>query len=144
MNMDTTLPQNAGFNALAPLESLDNYLAHLGIVGAPEVHEDGMSLSLRLRPIHMNGGASAHGGLLMTMMDVVMACSTHLRDNRMCVTVDLQTQFLRPGGGVGTLITARGRLRGGGRTLVFCDAQIHNEAGDLLAIGTGTFRFVGR
>lgn len=38
-------------------------------------------------------------------------------------------------------LTANGRATGGGRSVCFCEAQIHNEAGQVTAKAMGTFRY---
>ncbi|WP_367863919.1 PaaI family thioesterase [Pseudomonas nitroreducens] len=81
------------------MRGLDPLLTHLGILGAPQFDEDGVSMCLQLAEHHMNGGATAHGGLIMTLMDAVLACCTLGHgDGRPCVTIELKTNFMRPGG----------------------------------------------
>ncbi|MBA1204272.1 PaaI family thioesterase [Pseudomonas capeferrum] len=134
----------SAFVARVPAEcGMDPLLAHLEIFGAPEFDEAGAILRLRLRDHHLNGNASAHGGLLMTLMDAVLACCTLGHGSgRGCVTVELKTNFMRPGGTAGDLLVARGFLRSSGRSLAFCDGEVRNEAGELLATASGTFKYV--
>ncbi len=130
---------------ISPQQGMDPLLNHLSIFGAPEFDERGATLRLRLKECHMNGGASAHGGLLMTLMDAVLACCTLGHGNgRSCVTVELKTSFIRPGGGVGALLVAQGFLRGSAKSLAFCDGEVRNEQGELLATASGTFKYVNR
>ncbi|MBB2497380.1 PaaI family thioesterase [Aquipseudomonas ullengensis] len=131
--------------SVPPLQGMDPFLTHLAIYGTPEFDEEGATLRLRLKDHHMNGGASAHGGLLMTLMDVVLACCTLGHGSgRSCVTVELKTTFMRPGGISGNLLVARGFLRSSGKSLAFCDGEVRNEAGELLATASGTFKYVNR
>ncbi|GLZ84425.1 hypothetical protein Pres01_04760 [Metapseudomonas resinovorans] len=131
--------------SVPPQQGMDPLLTHLEIFGTPEFDEEGATLRLRLKDHHMNGGASAHGGLLMTLMDAVLACCTLGHGSgRSCVTVELKTNFMRPGGGVGGLLVARGFLRSSGKSLAFCDGEVRNEAGELLATASGTFKYVNR
>ncbi|HBP0042054.1 PaaI family thioesterase [Pseudomonas aeruginosa] len=128
-----------------PLLGMDPLLTHLEILGAPSFDERGAQLRLRLKDFHMNGGASAHGGLIMTILDVVLACSTLGQGSgRSCVTVEMKANFIRPGGGVGDLLIAQGFLRASGKSLAFCDGEVRNERGELLATATGTFKYVNR
>jgi uncharacterized protein (TIGR00369 family) len=135
-------------NFLAKLTAdigMDPLMQHLAILGAPTMTEQGASLAVRLGDFHMNGGGSAHGGLIMTLLDVVMACSTFSSGRAQhCVTVEMKSTFMRPGGVPGDLLNAQGFLRTSTRSLAFCDAEVRNEAGDLLATASGTFKYIDR
>jgi uncharacterized protein (TIGR00369 family) len=126
----------------SPLKGLDPLMEHLEILGAPVINAEWCELRLRLKDFHLNGGGTAHGGVFMTMLDVAMACSTWIDKSKTCVTVEMKANFLRPGGVAGELMIARGRKRSGGNSLAFCDAEVLNEAGDLLATGSGTFKYL--
>ncbi|MDB6052130.1 MAG: hypothetical protein JWR17_4876 [Pseudomonas sp.] len=126
-------------------QGLDPLMQHLAFLGAPQMDEQGATLHVRLQDFHMNGGGSAHGGVIMTLLDVVMACSTFVSGrNKSCVTVEMKASFMRPGGVMGTLLHAQGFLRSSGRSLAFCDAEVRNEAGELLATASGTFKYIDR
>lgn len=129
---------------ISPLKGLDPLMEHLEILGAPVINGDWCELRLWLKDFHLNGGGTAHGGVFMTLLDVAMACSTWIDESKTCVTVEMKTNFLRPGGVAGELIIARGRKRSGGNSLAFCDAEVVNEAGELLATGSGTFKYLDR
>jgi len=53
------------------------------------------------------------------------------------VTVNLTVNFLRSGSG---LLRAEGRVLRGGRSLVFCEGEVRDASGEVLAKGIGTFR----
>jgi acyl-coenzyme A thioesterase PaaI-like protein len=53
----------------------------------------------------------------------------------------MKTNFLRPGGTAGRL-SARGRLRYASKSLAFCDGDLFDEQGRLVASASGTFKFV--
>lgn len=108
---------------------------------------DGGQAELRLalsEPL-TNSFAVAHGGVLMTLLDVAMAHaarSVHARvpgSDHGVVTIEMKTSFVRP---------AEGRLRGEGRllhrtaTLAFCEGSVHDAAGQLCAHATGTFKYL--
>ncbi|MBG6287036.1 PaaI family thioesterase [Pseudomonas nitroreducens] len=136
---------NAYVASVPPMRGLDPLLTHLGILGAPVFDEEGVSMRLQLAEHHMNGGATAHGGLIMTLMDAVLACCTLGHgDGRPCVTIELKTNFMRPGGSPGEVLHARGRLRTSGGSLAFCDGEVRSESGELVATATGTFKYVRR
>jgi uncharacterized protein (TIGR00369 family) len=82
---------------------------------------------------------SAHGGLLMTMLDVAMGHAT--RDSAegaiSFLTIDLQVGFMGPGNG---RLVAEGRVVRPGRNIVFCEGDVRDEEGSLIAKATGVFR----
>lgn len=100
---------------------------------------------LAIQPMHLNAGRVLHGGVAMTMLDVAMANMCRERDTlgRRAVTVEMKTNFLRPGGGVGDSVVASGTVRHVTQSMAFCDGELRDMAGTLLATASGTFRFVG-
>jgi acyl-coenzyme A thioesterase PaaI-like protein len=57
------------------------------------------------------------------------------------MTLDMQVAFLSPGRS-GVLI-GEGRVVRGGRSILFCDAEIRDEAGVLVAKSSGVFKPAG-
>jgi uncharacterized protein (TIGR00369 family) len=112
-----------------------------------ERFEDGEAeLSLVLDPlVHTNSFGVAHGGVVMTLLDVAMAHAARSRhkDEPGCgpgiVTIEMKSSFMRPGLGrlraLGTVLHASAKM-------VFCEARVLNEAGELCAHATGTFKFL--
>jgi acyl-coenzyme A thioesterase PaaI-like protein len=49
----------------------------------------------------------------------------------------MQTSFLAPGRGV---LTAEGRILRAGRSILFCEAEVRTEAGELVAKSSGVFK----
>ncbi len=127
--------------AIAADRGIDPFMEHLSALGPPTFDEQGASFELQLQPCHMNGVYSAHGGLMMTLMDVVMACSAS-DDERTCVTVEMKSNFIRPGGQAGQRLKAQGFVRARGNSLAFCDGEIRNQDGELLATASGTFKYI--
>ena len=97
-------------------------------------------LRLVVEPRHANSHGSAHGGVLCTLLDVAMSTAARLTASRLVVTVDMQVRFLTPGRG--TLLAA-GWIVKGGRTLVFCEGEIRDAEGALVATASGVFKHVG-
>lgn len=94
---------------------------------------------------HLNSFQVAHGGVVMTLLDVAMshaARSLLPADGAAqtgAVTVEMKTSFLRPGEGPMRCI---GQVLHRTATMVFCEARVL-LAGDVLAAhATGTFKFV--
>ncbi|MDF3937006.1 PaaI family thioesterase [Pseudomonas citronellolis] len=103
----------------------------------------GERLVLRVEREHLNGWNNAHGGVLMTLLDVAMAlASSHADEERRgCVTIEMKTSFLRPGGDIGQVLEACGEVRHRTRSIAFCEAQIRNAAGEVVATASGTFKY---
>ena len=115
------------------------FISHLGI--ALELFENGQSrMVYELRPEHANSFGVAHGGMLMTMLDVTMASAARSVDKEMgVITIEMKTSFMRPGQG---RLTSNGRLIQRTRSLAFVEATIHDAGGGVCAHGTGTFKYV--
>ena len=102
-------------------------------------------IAVELREELTNSWGVAHGGVTMTLLDVVMAHAARSPDesgvaeSSGVVTVEMKTSFMRPG---------LGRLVGSGRRLhrtasmAFCEASMHDAAGELVAHATGTFKYL--
>jgi uncharacterized protein (TIGR00369 family) len=100
--------------------------------------EGGTRLRMVLGPQHMNNIGIAHGGALCTLLDVAMGTAGRTHVGKPVMTLDMQVAFLAPGrAGV---LTAEGRVVRGGRSILFCEAEIRDEAGELVAKSSGTFK----
>ena len=102
-------------------------------------HVGDVGLELDLTEDHMNSWQMAHGGVIMSMLDIVMGMSAQTLDDASngAATVELKTNFLKVATG---RITARGLAQRAGRSLVFAEGELRNELQDLLARATGTFK----
>ena len=104
-------------------------------------------LALPLRTELTNSWDVAHGGAVMTLLDITMAHAARspgqdgLPGDIGVVTIEMKTSFLRAG---------TGRLRATGRVLrrtpsfAFCEGSMFDGAGQLAAHATGTFKFMRR
>lgn len=102
-------------------------------------------IAVEMRDELTNSWGVAHGGVTMTLLDVVMAHAarspdeTGMAESSGVVTVEMKTSFMRPG---------LGRLVGSGRRLhrtasmAFCEASMRDAAGELVAHATGTFKYL--
>ncbi len=90
---------------------------------------------------HLNTWDVAHGGVVMTMLDVAMAMasrSAHPSGSGVA-TVEMKTSFMRP---------AEHQLRGVAKvlhktsTMAFCEASLFDDQGTLCAHATGTFKYL--
>ena len=102
-------------------------------------------LRVDLAEAHLNYWQVAHGGVLMTMLDVAMAHAARSVSGDTpeaapgVATIEMKTSFMRP---------AEGRLRAIGTLLhrtasmAFTEGSVFDEAGRLCAHATGTFKYV--
>ncbi len=135
------------FNAVpvpsdAPNTGRARVIPFLAMLGARLVSENrGVAVvQLDLRPDLLNNHGGGHGGVVMSLLDSAMANAALSKIDyaREVVTVDMHIAFMAPGTG---RLTATGRAIGGGRSVCFCEAEIHNEAGQVTAKAMGTFRY---
>jgi uncharacterized protein (TIGR00369 family) len=102
-------------------------------------------IAVPLRDELTNSWGVAHGGVTMTLLDVVMAHAARtpsvdgVVETSGIVTIEMKTSFLRPG---------LGRLVGTGRRLhrtasmAFCEGSLVDAGGELVAHATGTFKYL--
>jgi uncharacterized protein (TIGR00369 family) len=95
-------------------------------------------LELALRPELMNSWDTAHGGVIMTLLDIAMAVAARSADPKAlgAITVEMKTSFI--GTCAGTLV-AEGRCIHFGRSVAFCEADARDAAGTVVAKASGTF-----
>ena len=112
----------------------------LDLVGVKaELNAEGHAIvSVELRPELMNSFHVAHGGVVMTLLDVAMAMAARTSSGHEggAMTVDMSLNFLRPASG---RVVALGRVLRGGRSLIFCEGEAHDASGQLVAKSLGTF-----
>jgi uncharacterized protein (TIGR00369 family) len=108
-------------------------------------------IQLDLAHAHLNSFAVAHGGVVMTMLDVAMAHAARSHglapgtDPREAanvpgvVTIEMKTSFMRAG---------EGRLRAVAQvlhrtaTMAFCDGSVFDAQGRRCAHATATFKYM--
>jgi uncharacterized protein (TIGR00369 family) len=113
-----------------------------------ELHSVGdgkAELRVDLAEAHLNSWEVAHGGVLMTMLDVAMAQaarSAHRGEGvsgPSVATIEMKTSFVRPAEGE---LRALGKLLHRTTTLAFCEASVIDREGHLCAHATGTFKYL--
>ena len=113
------------------------FATHLGI----QLVEQGGGravLMLQLAPEHMNRFDVAHGGVIMTLLDIAMAVAVSSLDAEALgtITVEMKTTFIAAATGT---ITVEGRCLHLGRSVSLCEGKAHGADGKLLASASGTF-----
>lgn len=113
------------------------FASHLGIQ-LIERGDGRAVLTLDLRQELMNSFEAAHGGVVMTLLDIAMATAARTLDPKAvgAITVEMKTSFMGVGKG---LLTATGTCLHLGKSVAFCEGKVHNADGKLAAHATGTF-----
>ena len=102
-------------------------------------------LRVDLAEAHLNSWEVAHGGVLMTMLDVAMAHAarsihSHLPDRGPGVaTIEMKTSFMRPAEGE---LRALGKLLHKTTTMAFTEGSVVDGEGRLCAHATATFKYL--
>lgn len=102
-------------------------------------------LRVDLDQAHLNSWEVAHGGVLMTMLDVTMAhAARSIHDHEPdfgpgVVTVEMKTSFMRPAEGP---LRCNAKLLHRSSTMAFCEGSVVDDDGHLCAHATGTFKYL--
>ncbi|MCI1191548.1 PaaI family thioesterase [Calidifontimicrobium sp. SYSU G02091] len=119
------------------------FVEHLGL----ELRRFGggeAEVALALREALTNSWGVAHGGVLMTLLDVAMAHAArsahrHPDDAPGVATVEMKTTFMQPAEGV---LAGHGRLLHRTATLAFCEGWVVDDHGHRCAHATATFKYL--
>jgi len=104
-------------------------------------------IALDLADRHMNSWGVGHGGVVMSLLDVAMArAGKSLVDAEVgadvgSVTVEMKASFFRPARG---RVIAHGRVLHRSTTMAYCEAELRDEAQQLVAKALGTIKFLSR
>ena len=115
------------------------FVEHIGI--QRDMTDGRARVFLDVRPEHRNSWKAVHGGVLMTMLDIAMSLAARLHiqsEPGGILTVDMSVNFVSAA--TGDRIVAEGRVLGGGRSTVFCEAEARDMADKLVAKSMGTFK----
>ena len=98
-----------------------------------------LEITLALRPKHHNSWGAAHGGVILSVLDMVMGLSAKSVDAQAsgAITIELKTNFIQM---VTTRLRAKAKATRMGRTLIFVEGELFNEDGELAAKASGTFK----
>ena len=97
-------------------------------------------LRLDLRLDQTNQLGIAHGGVLMTLLDVAMAQAARTKGPEQALaTIEMKTTFMQPARG---MLTGRGQLIQATGRMAFTEASVYDAQGIRCAHATSTFRYV--
>lgn len=96
-------------------------------------------LSLEIKPEFTTSWGTVHGGAILSLLDITLSMSarTLYDPPRSIMTIDLSAQFIGTAKGV---IRAEGRVAKAGKSTIFCEGEVRDDAGELVAKAIGTFR----
>ena len=97
--------------------------------------------ALEIKPELMNSWGVAHGGAVMTLLDLTLgmaARSVDMRSNG-SITIEIKVNFIKAATG---RVHAEGRATRAGKSLVFCEGEVRDANEDLCAKATGTFKLL--
>jgi acyl-CoA thioesterase len=102
-------------------------------------------VALDLAPRHLNSWSVAHGGVLMTLLDVAMAVAGRSLDPTAGggVTLEMKTSFLQPAN-AGTRLIVSGHAYHRSSSLAFCEGEVRDTEQRLIAKAMGTFKYLKR
>jgi uncharacterized protein (TIGR00369 family) len=104
---------------------------------------DGRSVvALDLEPWHLNSWSVAHGGVLMSLLDVAMAVAGRslMEGAGGGVTVEMKTSFLQPAK-AGSRLLVSGYAFHRSTTMAFCEGEVRDTNNRLIAKSMGTFKY---
>jgi acyl-CoA thioesterase len=106
-------------------------------------HEGRARLVVDARPELENPTHAMHGGVVATLVDVVMASAavSKIGFTRTAVTLNLNTAYLQPGLG---RLTADGEVLDTSGDIVQCRAVVTDESGRTVARAIGSFKYLDR
>ena len=95
---------------------------------------------LSLKPEHNNSWDVAHGGVLLTLMDVGMAIAARAADatGRGVVTIELKNNFMQSAKGVVRVAAKTVHVT---PTLAFVEAKLYDENSRICCMGSATFKY---
>lgn len=112
-------------------------LKGMGIQGQVKLDPEGVA-EIQFLVAEHHCHAVAQGGYVTAWIDSAMAHAAHaVRDDIFCNSLEIKVSFLKPAL-VGNLVTAIGRVEKMGRSIVFLEGELRDEAGVVLAKATST------
>jgi uncharacterized protein (TIGR00369 family) len=122
-----------------------HFIEHIG-ARIEESGHGGAVIVLDLKPHLRNRLGVAHGGVVMTMLDVAMARAARSTarqegdEDHGVVTIEMKSTFVQAA--TGDRLVARGHTVHRSASLCFAEAEVHDESGRLIARSSGTFKYV--
>ena len=104
-----------------------------------ETHDDGVTISCRVKPKLLNLAGMLHGGVSATLADAAVGiASTRHYKGRPITTVEMKINYFRPVA-LGNTVYARARLLRTGSTLSVGEVELRDGEGQLCGIAIVTY-----
>ena len=105
-----------------------------------------VEMRLKVRAELCNANGLLHGGVLMTLLDGASGLACTFNDTatvrRLSVTLAFTTQFIKAAREGDTLAILGAWRPSTSKSTFACETEIHDQTGDLIATGAGTFRYL--
>ncbi|WP_150574375.1 PaaI family thioesterase [Pandoraea aquatica] len=127
---------------MSALTIRSGFIDHLGVELLRA--ENGESeLRLDLSAKHLNSWEVMHGGVTMALLDVALSTASRsvAPEGTGVVTIEMKTSFMQPGSGE---MRAFGRLLHRSTTMAYCEGEVRDANGKLVAKAMGTFKYLRR
>ena len=107
-------------------------------------HDDGVTVSMPLRPEFMNNSGVMHGGVIATLADEAVGFSVdiHFKRKQRITTTELKVNYLLPV--AGRRLSARCHLVRVGKHLCVGRVDLMDDRKKLVAIATATYMLLGQ
>ncbi len=110
---------------------------HIG-ARVEEMEPGRATLYVDTEDFHLNGSGTLHGGVYASLLDNAMGLALISRVGVRTATVGMNVHFLGAVGG--GRINCHAEVVHRTRRLATVEGKVHDEEGNLVAMGTGTFR----
>jgi acyl-CoA thioesterase len=118
-----------------------SFLGHVGGIGR-RLTANGLETGLRMEPRHLNPNGTAHGGVLMTLLDVTLGMTVEAylnnQSDRHPITVQLNCNMIAAAP-EGALVIGQAQVDGSSRTMTWASGRLVAD-GRTLMTGTAVFR----
>jgi uncharacterized protein (TIGR00369 family) len=100
-----------------------------------EVADGRAAMAVAFRPEHLQNGVM-HGGVVASLIDSACACAaiSRIHPEAYATSINLQVTYLKAV--TGGRLTARAECLRAGRRVIFCEARVWDEGGELVATGS--------
>lgn len=136
----TTPNVPAGFQPVVPV----GFNAHIGPILRDPSRKAGEAGRFHFTPLkhHLNAGHNVHGGVLMTLCDIMLGYTVHEAiPGKLATTATLNTDFLS-GAREGEVIEGRAEVTRLTRSLVFVGGDL-SVAGKTVMTASGIWKIIG-
>lgn len=136
--MSTVTPTQIG-----PYFGIDvPFMEHIGLEPL-SLDETCCRTQLAWNPAFVNSRGDTHGGRLMSALDFTLSAAARAHDpmHYGALTIDLTTHFLEASR---SDLMVVGRCTRRGKAMAFCEGEIVNPSGTVVAVARGVFKLVLR